>query len=75
MIFGQCRFFKTWIMKFNYFTARFRWFKRSKISYDFVTILMFPIWTLGRFIAPILDKFDYKWSDETQGYFVIARKN
>jgi SAM-dependent methyltransferase len=67
-------FFTMWILKFNYFTSRFRYFKRSKISYYFVTILMLPIWTLGQIIAPLLDKLDHKWSDETQGYFVIAKK-
>ena len=67
-------FFTIWFTKFNYFTGRFRYFKRSKISFYLVTILMAPIWTLGQLIAPLLDKLDKNWNLETQGYFVVAKK-
>jgi SAM-dependent methyltransferase len=58
-------FWQMWILKFNYHTERFSWgpFK----------IFWIPIWWLGQWIAPILDKYD-RHPQETAGYSVMARK-
>lgn len=68
----QSGFFTTWVLKINYFTARFvrgpnflRWVSK---------VLLVPFWTVGQLLAPVLDKFDRSWSAEAQGYFVLARK-
>lgn len=68
----QSGFFTMWIMKFNYFSARFirgprplRWIIKG---------ILIPIWTIGQLLAPYLDKLDRNWSLETTGYVVLAKK-
>ena len=65
-------FFSMWILKMNYFSARFvqgpkllRWIFRA---------IMIPLWYLSQILAPILDKLDRKWELETSGYTVVAKK-
>lgn len=68
----QTGFFTTWIVKMNYFSARFirgprplRWVIKG---------ILIPFWTIGQISAPYLDKLDRNWAAESQGYFVLARK-
>lgn len=65
-------FFTTWVMKFNYFTARFVAGPKP-LRMAIRGFLLFP-WTLGQLVAPILDRFDRDWSLEAPGYWVVARK-
>ena len=65
-------FFSMWILKMNYFSARFvqgpkllRWIFRA---------IMILLWYLSQILAPILDKLDRKWELETSGYTVVAKK-
>lgn len=65
-------FFSMWILKMNYFSARFirgprplRWFIKAS---------MLPIWFISQVLAPYLDKLDRRPELETGGYTVIARK-
>jgi len=69
---AQSGFFTTWIVKMNYFSARFI-IGPKPLKYLIKSILI-PFWTLGQVIAPYLDKLDRNWEAETQGYFVLARK-
>jgi len=69
----QTGFFTTWIMKMNYFSARFilgpwplQWL---------VKFILIPFWTIGQLLAPLLDKLDRNWSLETSGYCVTAHKS
>lgn len=68
----QSGFFSMWILKFNYFTGRL--IRGRKPIRWILTGLFVPVWTLGQYIAPILDRLDRDWSAETIGYFVSARK-
>jgi SAM-dependent methyltransferase len=65
-------FFSMFILKFNYFSARFvmgprpfRWAIKA---------LLIPMWYAGQWAAPILDKLDRNWQLEAAGYNVTARK-
>jgi SAM-dependent methyltransferase len=68
----QSGFFTMWILKINYFSARFvrgpkplRWLVKACLT---------PFWYFGQILAPLLDTLDKNWSSETCGYFVTARK-
>lgn len=68
----QAGFFTMWVLKMNYFSARFirgpkplRWLIRGGLT---------PIWYLAQKVAPFLDKLDRRWELETSGYFVTAKK-
>ncbi len=69
---AQNGFFTTWIVKMNYFSARF--IRGPKPLKWFLKAIFVPFWTLGQVLAPYLDKLDRNWDAETQGYFVLARK-
>ena len=69
---AQCGFFTTWIVKMNYFSARF--IRGPKPLKWIIGAALLPFWTLGQVLAPYLDKLDRNWDAETQGYFVLARK-
>lgn len=69
---AQCGFFTTWIVKMNYFSARF--IRGPKLLKWFIKALLVPFWTIGQVLAPYLDKLDRNWDAETQGYFAVARK-
>lgn len=69
---AQCGFFTTWIVKMNYFSARF--IRGPKPLKWIIEGVLIPFWTLGQVLAPYLDKLDRNWDAETQGYFVVARK-
>lgn len=69
---AQSGFFTTWIVKFNYFSARF--VHGSFLRRRLLTVTLTPFWFFGQLIAPYLDKLDRNWELESQGYFVIARK-
>ncbi len=66
-------FFTTWIVKMNYFSNRF--IKGPKIIKIIIKTSLIPFWTIGQILAPYLDKLDRNWNAETQGYFVLAKKN
>lgn len=65
-------FFTTQVLKWNYFSLRF--VKGPKWLKIFIKLCLIPLWSIGQFIAPILDKLDRKWEFETQGYFITAQK-
>lgn len=69
---AQNGFFTTWIVKMNYFSARF--VRGPKFLKLVIRAILVPFWTLGQILAPYLDKLDRNWAAETQGYFVLARK-
>lgn len=58
-------FWQTWVLKFNYHTARYA---RGALKYIWI-----PIWCVGQIIAPLLDKFDSN-PNECASYTVTARK-
>lgn len=65
-------FFSMWILKMNYFSARFvRGPKPLKLA---IKVLLIPIWFIGQSLAPLLDKLDRKPELETSGYTVSASK-
>lgn len=69
---AQNGFFTTWIVKMNYFSARF--IRGPRLLKWLIKAILVPFWTLGQLLAPYLDKLDRNWDAETQGYFVVARK-
>lgn len=69
---AQNGFFTTWIVKMNYFSARF--IRGPKPLKWIIKAILIPFWTIGQVVAPYLDKLDRNWDAETQGYFVVARK-
>lgn len=68
----QSGFFTTWIVKMNYFSARF--IRGPKPLRWLIKVILVPFWTIGQVLAPYLDKLDKNWAAESQGYFVVARK-
>ena len=68
----QLGLFSTQLLKLNYFFNRFtrgpKWLTRS------IKVILFPIWTINQLLGGLLDMFDTDWSQETNGYFVVARK-
>jgi len=68
----QSGFFTMWLLKFNYFTLRF--IKGPKPFRTIIKFILWIIWNLNQFTAPLLDKLDKQWNLETSGYFVIAKK-
>ena len=68
----QSGFFSTWILKANYFSTRF--IRGPKFIAWFVKMALLPIWTIGQWLAPFLDKLDKNWEAESTGYFVTAKK-
>ena len=69
----QSGFFTTIALKFNYFTVRLI-YKLPKILMYPLAACFLPFWTLGQITAPLLDRLDKNWENETTGYFVVARK-
>lgn len=65
-------FFTMWLVKMNYFSRK--WIKGSKFRRKLTEILLNPVWYLTQKIAPWLDSLHRGWSLETQGFYVIARK-
>jgi len=65
-------FFSMWVLKINYFSARF--IKGPQFIRVFIRMVMVPIWYLGQLLAPILDKLDKNPNLETVGYTVVAKK-
>ena len=68
----QAGFFTTWVLKWNYFTLRFvrgpaplRWL---------IKVLLIPLWYLGQWASPLLDRLDRDWAKEAIGFVVTARK-
>jgi len=66
-------FFSAQVLKFNYFTAR-KLRNKPRILHLVMKGLLIPIWTINQIIAPILDRLDHKWSSETTGYYIFAKK-
>jgi len=69
---NQSGFMSMWVLKFNYFTARF--IKGPKPLKLLLTACLLPFWSLGQVIAPLFDKLDRQSSLETTGYFVTGEK-
>lgn len=69
---SQSGFFTMWILKMNYFSLRF--VRGPKPLPCLIKAGLLPLWYVGQKLAPLLDKLDRKWSLETSGYFVTARK-
>jgi SAM-dependent methyltransferase len=68
----QSGFFSMWILKANYFTARF---VRGPLPIRIlIKGLLLPFWFLGQRAAPVLDRLDRNWIAESSGYYVTARK-
>jgi SAM-dependent methyltransferase len=68
----QSGFFSMWILKANYFTARF---VRGPLPVRLlIKGLLLPFWFLGQWAAPVLDRLDRNWIAESSGYYVTARK-
>ena len=65
-------FFSMWVLKINYFSARF--IKGPKFIRFFIRMVMVPMWYLGQTLAPILDRLDKNPDLETVGYTVVAKK-
>lgn len=68
----QTGFFTTWIVKMNYFSARF--IRGPRLLRWLIKAILLPFWAIGQVLAPYLDKLDRNWAAESQGYFVLARK-
>lgn len=68
----QAGFFTTIVLKMNYFTKRF---VRGRRPVRMLLYGLFSVfWYLGQRLAPLFDKLDDRWTHETSGYFVTARK-
>lgn len=67
-----CGFFSMMVLKINYFSLRL--IKGPLLLRGFIRALLFPVWYIGQWLAPGLDKFDKNWQLESAGYNVIARK-
>lgn len=65
-------FFTMWILKMNYFSARF--IRGPRPLRWIIKAILVPFWTIGQVLAPYLDKIDRNWAAEAQGYVVLARK-
>jgi len=65
-------FFTMWIMKANYFSLRL--IRGPRLLRWVLSAMLIPLWYLGQFVAPYLDKLDRHWELETTGYFVVAKK-
>ncbi len=65
-------FFTMWVLKFNYFSARF--IRGPKPIRWLIKIGLVPFWSIGQICAPLLDKLDQDRMAETTGYFVTAKK-
>ena len=65
-------FFSMFILKFNYFSLRFirgpKWLRWC------IKFFLIPLWYLGQWAAPVLDKLDRNWQLEAVGYNVTAKK-
>lgn len=65
-------FFSMWILKMNYFSARF--IRGPKLLKLLIRGILTPIWFLSQILAPYLDKLDRRPELEAGGYTVVARK-
>jgi SAM-dependent methyltransferase len=68
----QAGFFTMWLLKFNYFIARF--IRGPRPVRFFIKSFVVIIWQIDQLLAPLLDKLDKHPDLETCGYFVVARK-
>jgi SAM-dependent methyltransferase len=65
-------FFSMWILKMNYFSARF--IRGPRSLKWIIRVILIPLWYVSQMFAPILDKLDRKPELESSGYFVLAKK-
>jgi SAM-dependent methyltransferase len=65
-------FFSMWFVKMNYFSLRL--ISGPRILRGLKRAIFTPFWYIGQKIAPMLDKLDKNWAAETQGYFVVAKR-
>lgn len=66
-------FFTTWLLKFNYFSLRFI-NRQFRLLRGILKMIFIPIWFINQILAPLLDKLDDNWENETQGFYVLAKK-
>ena len=64
--------FTTISLKINYFLLKL--VRGSKFSKSIIKIFLTPIWLFNLYISSLLDNLDKNWNDETQGYWVVAKK-
>ena len=58
-------FWQMWVLKFNYYTARFA---RGPLK-----LFLIPLWSVGQILSPIFDKIDPR-PQETCSYTAVAKK-
>ena len=68
---ADCGFWVTWILKFNYQSTR--WIRGSRVSRSLARLVLVPVWWLGQWLAPILDRIDFN-AAETASYTIVASK-
>jgi SAM-dependent methyltransferase len=68
----QSGFFSMVTLKINYFSLRF--IRGPRPLRILIKAFLIPFWYIGQVCAPYLDKLDNNWSQETTGYYVVARK-
>lgn len=67
-----CGLFTTIGLKLNYFGLKF--IRGPKFLRFILRNLLNPFWFVNLVICRLLDKLDNNWSNETQGYWVVAKK-
>ncbi|MBN2569926.1 MAG: methyltransferase domain-containing protein [Deltaproteobacteria bacterium] len=67
-----CGFFSMMILKLNYFSLRL--VRGLFLLRGAVKVMLIPLWYIGQYIAPWLDRLDRNWLLEAAGYNVTARK-
>lgn len=65
-------FFTMWILKANYFSLRL--IRGPRFLRWALSAIFIPLWYLGQYAAPYLDKLDKDWALESTGYFITAKK-
>ena len=71
-VYPEGGFFTMWIMKANYYSVRI--IRGPRFLRLILSSILIPLWYLGQFAAPCLDKLDRHWELETTGYFLTANK-
>lgn len=65
-------FFSMMILKTNYFSLHL--IRGPRPLRGLIKVMLIPLWYIGQWIAPWLDKLDRNWELESVGYNVTARK-
>lgn len=67
-----CGFFSMITLKLNYFSLHL--IRGPQLMRWAIKALLIPLWYIGQWIAPWLDKIDRNWDLESSGYNITARK-